>query len=110
MLNAIVVSIRFIILIVCGHKRGCLGECRPTPAIGRLQTQRSTAKTEQPRSTILDLPAHNLAALEVRLNDRAAGNRNILASRSVQTVLVEVVANETTGSTADGVGSRKPNP
>src|SRR5215813_12835992 len=59
---------------------GCLGECRPSPAIGRLQTQRSTAKTKQPRSTILDLPAHHLAGLKVRLNDRAAGNRNILAS------------------------------
>src|SRR5262249_14367221 len=89
---------------------GCLGECRPTPAIGRLQTQRSTAKTEQPRSTILDLPAHHLAGLEVRLNDRAAGNRNILASRSVQTVLVEVVASETTGSPADWFGDPKADP
>src|SRR5215831_8826451 len=89
---------------------GCLGECRPTPAIGRLQTQRSTAKTKQPRSTILDLPAHHLAALEVRLNDRAAGNRNILASRSVQTVLVEVVASETTGSPADWFGDQKADP
>ena len=58
----------------------------------------------------MDLPAHNLAALEVRLNDRAAGNRNILASRSVQTVLVEVVASETTGSPADWFGDPKADP
>src|SRR5215813_8807221 len=79
----------------------CLGECRPTPAIGRLQTQRSTAKTEEPRSTILDLPVHDLAGLAICVDIRAAGNCNILASQSVQTVLVEVVASETTGSSAD---------
>jgi hypothetical protein len=35
---------------------GRLGECRLAPATGRVQTQPSAAKTEQPRSIILDRP------------------------------------------------------
>ena len=33
------------------------------------------------------------AGLEIRVDDRAAGNRNLLASQAVQTVLVEVYPN-----------------
>src|SRR5215471_21103721 len=66
---------------------GGIGECRPTPATGRVQTQRSAAKTQQPRSILLDRPVHGLAGLEIRLDIRAAGNRDVLASRAVQTVL-----------------------
>src|SRR5262252_11145411 len=38
---------------------GCLGECGPTPPTGRVQTQRSAAKTEQSRSIVLDRPVHD---------------------------------------------------
>src|SRR5690242_9068348 len=69
---------------------GRLGECGPAPATGRVQTQRSAAKAEQPRSIILDRPVYDLAGLEIRVDDRAAGNRNVLASQALQTVLVEV--------------------
>ena len=58
-----------------------LGECRPTPATGRVQTQRSAAKIEQPGSIILDRPVPDLAGLEIRVDIRAAGNRNCLASQ-----------------------------
>jgi hypothetical protein len=34
-----------------------------------------------------------LAGPEIRVDDRAAGNRNLLASQAVQTVLVEVYPN-----------------
>src|SRR5499425_901485 len=77
---------------------GRLGECRPTPATGRVQTQRSAAKIEQPGSIILDRPLPDLAGLEIRFDFRAAGNCNILASPAVQTLLVEVIPTETTWS------------
>src|SRR5262249_1950363 len=51
---------------------GRLGECRPTPATGRVQTQRSAAKIEQPGLIILDRPVLDLAGLEIRFDIRAA--------------------------------------
>ena len=53
MLNAIVVSIRFILLILAGQKQLALENARTAPAIVRVHTQRSAAKAEQPRSIIL---------------------------------------------------------
>jgi hypothetical protein len=44
---------------------------------------------------ILDRPVHDLAGLEIRVDDRAAGNRNVLASQTVQTTLVEAIPIET---------------
>jgi len=65
----------------------------------RVQTQRSAAKIEQPRSIVLDRFLPDLAGLEIRLDIRAAGNRNVLASPAVQTLLVEVIPTETTRPT-----------
>ena len=95
MLNAIVVSIRFILLILGGQKHVAL-ENGPAPAIGRVQTERSAAKIEQSRSIILDGPLSNLAGLEIRVDIRAARHRHVLASRAVQTVLAEVISTEAT--------------
>jgi hypothetical protein len=72
-------------------KTGCLGERRPAPAIGRVQTQSSPAEIEQPGSIILDQPLFDLAGLEIRVDIRSSGDRNILASKTVQTTLVEVI-------------------
>ena len=101
MLNAIVGSIRFILLLVCGHKQVALENAA-------LRQQLAVYKRNVPRPKLNNRDRLFWICLriiwrplEVRLNDRAAGNRNILASRSVQTVLVEVVASETTGSPAD---------
>lgn len=66
-------------------------ENRLRVATGRVQTQRPAAKTEQPRSIILDRRVHDLAGLEIRVDDRAAGDCNFLASQAVQTVLVEII-------------------
>src|SRR5215470_3079657 len=74
---------------------GRLGECRPAPSTGRVQTQRSAAEIERPRSIVLDRPLPDLAGLEICVDIRAAGNRNVLASRAVQTVLAEVIPSET---------------
>ena len=80
---------------------GRLGECRSTPATGRVQTQHSAAEIEQPRSIILDRPLPDLAGLEIRVDIRAAGNRNVLAAEAVQAVLGEVIPTETTRPTKD---------
>src|SRR5215470_14315261 len=110
MLNAIVVSIRFILLIVCGHKQVALENAA-------LRQQLAVYKRSVPRPKLNNRDRLFWICLriiwrpwKVRLNDREAGNRNILASRSVQTVLVEVVASETTGSPADWFGDPKADP
>src|SRR5215471_16274696 len=89
---------------------GRLGECRPTPATGRVQTQRSAAKIEQPGSIILDRPLPDLAGLEIRVDIRAAGNRNFLASPAVQTLLVEVIPSERTRPSTNLLGNPETHP
>src|SRR5262252_7325194 len=89
---------------------GRLGECRVAPATGRVQTQRSAAKIEQPRSIILDRPVHDLAGLEIRVDIREARNRNVLASQAVQAVLVEVIPTETTRPTPNAFRDPKTHP
>src|SRR5262249_1166047 len=80
---------------------GRLGECRPAPATGRVQTQRSAAKIEPARSIVLDRTVHDLVGLEIRVDDRAAGNCIVLAFQAIQTVLVEVIPSETTRPTTN---------
>ena len=80
---------------------GRVGECRPAPATGRVQTQRSAANIERPRSIVLDRPVQDLGGLEIRVDDRAAGNCNFLALQAFQTVLVEVIPTETTRPTTN---------
>src|SRR5215471_3479098 len=97
MLNAIVVSIRFILLILAGQKQVALENA----ALRQQLARRSAAEIEQPRSIILDRPLSDLAGLEIRVDIRAAGDRNILASQAVQAVLVEVIPTEATRPTKD---------
>src|SRR5215831_19857730 len=89
---------------------GRLGECRPTPATGRVQTQCSAAKIEQPGSIILDRPLPDLAGLEIRVDIRAARNRNVLASKTVQAVLVEAIPTEATRPTTNPSGDPETHP
>src|SRR5262249_19117708 len=89
---------------------GRLGECGSAPTTGRVQTQRSATKTNQPRSIILDRPLHDLAELEIRVDDRAAGNRNVLASSAVQAILVEVIPIETTWPSTNPCGDKETYP
>ena len=87
MLNAFVVSIRFIFLILAGQKQVALENAA-------LRQQLAVFKRHVPRPKL-----HNRdrlfwiglyliwAGLEIRFDFRAAGNRNVLASQAVQTVL-----------------------
>ena len=110
MLNAIGVFDSFHSSHSRRSETGRLGECRPAPATGRVQTQRSPAKIEQPRSIILGRPVHDLAGLEIRVVLRASRNRNVLASQAVQAVLVEVIPTETIRSPTNPFGDPKTHP
>src|SRR5215469_217857 len=89
---------------------GRLGECRLAPATGRVQTQRSAAKIEQPRSIILDRPVRDLAGLEICVDIRATRNCDVLASEAVQAVLVEVIPTETTRPSTNRFGDPEAHP
>jgi hypothetical protein len=93
MLNGIVVSIRFILLILSGQKQVALENAA-------LRQQLAVFKRSVPRPKLNNLDRlfwiglyMILTGLEIRADDRAAGNRNLLASQVVQTVLVEVIPN-----------------
>src|SRR6266853_6940119 len=79
-------------------------------ATGRIQTRRSAAKAEQPRSIVLDRLVFDLARLEIRIDDCAARNRNVLASQAVQTVLVQVIPTDTTWPSTNPGGDKSTHP
>ena len=108
MLNSIVVSIHS--SHSCRTETRCVGECRAAPLIGRVQTQSSAAKTQQPRSAILDRPEDDLAGLEIRAAYRATGNRDLLAPQAFQTILVEVIPTQTTWPSKDPFGDPEAHP
>src|SRR5262249_22591500 len=85
-------------------------ECRPAPATGRVQTQRSAAEIEQQGSIILDRPLPGLAGLEIGVNIRAARTRNVLESRAVHTVLAGVIPTETPWPTTNPFRDPKTHP
>jgi hypothetical protein len=83
MLNAIVVSIRFILLILGGHKRVALENAALRQQLAVFKRNIPRPKIEQQRSIILDRLLSDLAGLEIRVDIRAARNRNVLASQAV---------------------------
>ena len=94
MLNAIVVSIRFILLVLGGQFKRSV----PRPKLNNGD-----------RLFWIGLYMI-LTGLEIRADDRAAGNRNLLASQVVQTVLVEVIPTETTRPTPNALGDPETHP
>ena len=109
MLNAIVVSIRFILLILGGQKQVALENAalRQQLAVFKRNVPRPKLNS---RSIVLDRPLPDLAGLEIRFDIRAAGNRNFLASPAVQTLLVEVIPTETTWPSTNPFGGPDAHP
>ena len=110
MLNAIVVSIRFILLILAGEKQVALENAALRQQLAVFKRNAPRPKIEEPRSIILDRPVHDLARLEIPVDDRAAGNRNVVASQAVQTILVEVIRTETPWPSTNRCGDPKTHP
>ena len=90
MLNVIVVSIHFILLILGGQKQVASENVALQQQLP-CSMRRSAAKTERSRSIILGRPADDLAGLEIGIGNRAAGNGNFVAPQAFQTVLVEAI-------------------
>ena len=92
MLNAIMVSIRFILLILGGQKQLALENAA-------LRQQLAVFKRNVPRPKLNNrdrlfwIGLYLIwAGLEIRVDIRAVRNRHVLASRAVQTVLAEVIS------------------
>src|SRR5215471_17743065 len=101
MLNAIVVSIRFILLLVCGHKQVALENAA-------LRQQLAVYKRNVPRPKLNNRDRLFWICLRIIWRPWKSALMIVMpetvtssASRSVHTILVEVVASETTGSPAD---------
>ena len=109
MLNAIVVPIRFIVLIFGGQKQVALENTA-------LRQQLAVFKRNVPRPKLNNGDRLFWIGLCLIWQDRksalirAAGNRNVLASPAVQTLLVEVIPTETTWPSTDPFGDPKAHP
>jgi hypothetical protein len=94
MLNAIVVSIRFILLILAGQKQLALENARTAPAIVRVHTRRSAAKLNN---------RDRLFWIGLSMIGRSGKSALMIVQpetvtswhRAVQTVLVDVIPTET---------------
>src|SRR5262245_23946983 len=78
-LNAILVSIRFILLILGGQKHLALEKCGPAPATGRLQTR---------LGSLTDVPALTLKSPNVFGSFSANVGSNSLSSSTLSPVVV----------------------
>src|SRR6516164_6691255 len=109
MLNAIVISIRFIFLVLGGQKQVALENAA-------LRQQLAVFKRNIPRPKLNNRDRLFWIGLYLIWQDRksalirAAGNRNVLASPAVQTLLVEVIPTETTWSSTNSFGDPEDHP
>ena len=92
MLNAIVIAIRFIILVLSGHKQVALENAALRQQFGRIQTLCQATPIAQSRPNVLGCAEDDLEGLEVGASDRSARHSHLLAPQSVQTVLASIVA------------------
>ena len=70
------------------------------PAFPRLRTDTPSAEwSGYLLSAVLARSEDNLDGLEVHFGDGTAGNRDRMATESIQAILVEIVAAETAGTT-----------
>jgi hypothetical protein len=91
MSNAIVIAIRFIILVFSGHSHVALENAAFRQAIGRIQTRCQATQIAQSRPNVLGCAEDDLEGLEVGTGDRSAGYRDFLAPESLQTTLASIV-------------------
>ena len=107
--DGIVVSIRFILLILGGHKQVALENAA-------LRQQLAVFKRNVPRPKLNNRDRLFWIGLYLiwqdwnRFDIRAAGNRNFLASQAVQTLLVEVIPTETARPSTDAFGDPETHP
>ena len=68
MFNAILIAIRFIILVFNGQKQVALENA----ALRQIQARGQAPQTALPRPTVLDRAEDDLEGLEIRTDDRSA--------------------------------------
>lgn len=82
MLNAIVVSIRFILLILAGQKQVALENAALRQQLAVFKRNVPRPKLNNRDRSFLDLSVHDFAGLEICVHDRAARNHPGIASAS----------------------------
>jgi hypothetical protein len=99
MLKSVFSALRFIVFILAGHKQLALENAALRQ---QLATQKATAAAETllSRSTVLDVPDEDVETMENGARYRTTCYCCEAAS-SIQAVLVEAVAKEGTGTSAD---------
>jgi hypothetical protein len=108
MLNTIVVSIRFILLVLGGQKQVAFENAALHQQLAVFKRNVPRPKLNNRDRLFLDRPVHDLAGLEIRVDIREARNRNVLASQAVQAV--EVIPTETTRPSTNLLGNPETHP
>ena len=94
MLTALMVLLRSIGLICCGHRAIALENLALPPAVGRTAPHRHASTPTLDGPTLLDPPRQGLAGLALRLDRRAARNRGPMASPMASLALDPAVTTE----------------
>jgi hypothetical protein len=85
---------------VCRAWTGRTGECRFAAAVGDPETGTATSEAASSRSLVLDMPDQDLETMEDRAGHCATRYCCELAAAAIQTVLVEAVPEQETGTAA----------
>src|SRR5215471_21770299 len=68
------------------------GKCGTPSAVGRFQARQDTPEAAPSGSFVLDCAEGDLEELEIRSDHRAARNGHLMATQTIQTVLVAIVS------------------
>ena len=110
MLNAILVWIRFVILVLGGHQHVALENAALSSTVGRLQTRCEASKIAPTGPNVLDWAEGYLEGMEICSCDSPPETVISLAAETIQTVLVEVVAVERTRAPTSEFGDPQAGP
>jgi hypothetical protein len=100
MLKAIVKTLRFIILILAGHKQIALENAGSATAVDDPQKDTAAAETPTSRSAVLDRPDEDLETMENSARHRTTLYCCELAAAAIQAVLEQAVPEEGTRTSA----------
>ena len=101
MLNAIVVVMRFVILLFRGQRHLALENLALRQQLAVFKRNNKTTEAAPVGSIVLDWVEDDLEELEIRSEHRSTGNGHLMAAKTIQAILVAIVPSKRTRTCAN---------
>ena len=94
MLNAIFVGIRFVILVLSGHRHLGLENAALRQQLAVFKRDIKRPRLHRRGSIVLDWAEDDLEELEIRSGHRSTGNGDLMAAQTIQAILVAIISSK----------------